>query len=144
MKKFIPTIIAIVLIILVGGGLLASKYIEKYSYTKEKQDMDEYYGITQPSDVAIIMQNQRLETKARMIEGFVYLDLDSVKELLNDRFYVDTNENWFIYTTPTDIIKSRINEKSYMIGGLEEATPYTVCIERDGVLYVALDYVAKR
>lgn len=143
MKKFIPTIIAIVLIILVGGGLLASKYIEKYSYTKEKQNMDEYYGITQPSDVAIIMQNQRLETKARMIEGFVYLDLDSVKELLNDRFYVDTNESWFIYTTPTEIIKSRINEKSYMIGGLEEATPYTVCIERDGVVYVALDYVAK-
>lgn len=143
MKKFIPTIIAIVLIILVGGGLLATKYIEKYSYTKEKQNMDEYYGITGPSDVAIIMQNQRLETKAKMIEGFVYLDLDSVKELLNDRFYVDTNEKWFIYTTPTDIIKSRINEKSYMIGGLEEATPYTVCLDRDGTLYIALDYVAK-
>lgn len=143
MKKFIPTIIAIVLIILVGGGLVVSKYVEKYSYTKEKQNLDEYYHITEPSDVAIILQNERIDTKARMMEGYVYLDMDSVKELLNDRFYVDLNENWLIYTTPTEIIKSQIGSKAYSIGGYEETTPYTVCVDRDGKLYLALDYVAK-
>jgi len=143
MKRFIPTIIAIVLIILVGGGLAASKYIEKYSYSKEMQDLNEYYRITAPSDVAIILQNERIDTKARMIEGFVYLDFESVQKLLNDRFYIDSNEEWFIYTTPTDIIKSRIGTNSYTIGGYEETTPYTVCLIKDDTMYVALDYVKK-
>ena len=141
MKKFIPTIIAIVLIILVGGGLVASKYIEKYSYSSDKQDMNEYYGISSSDEVAIVLHNDKIDTKAKLIEGFVYLDFNSVQELLNDRFYVDTNENLFIYTTPTTIIKSVIGTNSYNIGGNQQDTPYTICLMKDDTLYVALDYV---
>ena len=37
MKKFIPTLIAIVLIIIIGAGVVGSQLMEKYSYSKEKQ-----------------------------------------------------------------------------------------------------------
>lgn len=143
LARFIPTIIAIVLIILVGGGIVATQYIEKYSYSNETYDMNEYYRITAPDDVAIILQNNKVEVKAKMIEGFVYLDFDTVSKVLNNRFYIDPHENWFIYTTPTDIIKSQIGTKSYSIGGYEESTPYTIALEKDGIFYVALDYVMK-
>ena len=89
LARFIPTIIAIVLIILVGGGIVATQYIEKYSYSKETYDMNEYYKITAPDDVAIILQNDKVEVKAKMIEGFVYLDFDTVSKVLNNRFYID-------------------------------------------------------
>ena len=143
MKKFIPTIIAIILILIIGGGIVATKYIEKYSYTKEKQDLNEYYGLSQADDVAIVLQNEKISTKAKLIEGNVYLDFDSVSELLNDRFYVDNNENWLIYTTPTDIIKSQLNSGTYFINNGEQDFGMPVTTVKDGVIYVALDYVRK-
>jgi len=143
MKRFIPTIIAIVLIILVGGIFGVTKYIEKYSYSNERQNMQEYYGLQAPDEVAIVLGDQKIETKAKLIEGYVYLDFESVKKLLNDRFYVDSNENWFIYTTPTEIIKSQIGSKSFSTGGYEEPTDYTVCISSGDTMYIALDYVKK-
>lgn len=143
MKKFIPTIIAIVLIVLIGGGVVATKYIEKYTYTKDKQDLNEYYGLSQADDVAIVWQDSKIETKAKLMEGRVYLDYDSVCDMLNDRFYVDYNENWFIYTTPTDIIKSHLGESTYMIGGSEQDFGCPITIVKGDTLYVSLDYVRK-
>ena len=143
MKKFIPTIIAIILILLIGGGIVATKYIEKYSYTKEKQDLNQYYGLTAADDVAIVLQNEKIGTKAKLIEGKVYLDFDSVSELLNDRFYVDSNENWFIYTTPDEIIKSQLGSSTYFIGNGESDFGQPVTVLKDGVIYVSLDYVGK-
>ena len=35
------------------------------------------------------------------------------------RFYVDSNENWFIYTTPDEIIKSQLGSSTYFIGNGE-------------------------
>jgi spore germination protein YaaH len=142
-KKFIPTLIAIILILLIGGGIVATKYIEKYSYTKEKQDLNEYYGLTAADDVAIVLQNEKISTKAKLIEGKVYLDFDSVSELLNDRFYVDSNENWFIYTTPDEIIKSQLGSSTYFIGNGESDFGQPVTVLKDGVIYVSLDYVRK-
>jgi len=143
MKRFIPTIIAIVLIILVGVGFLGTQVYEKYSYSKEEYDLNEYYSIQTADEVAIVLQNERIETKAKLIEGRVYLDFDNVKKLLNDRFYVDTNENWLIYTTPTDIIKAHIGADTYFVGDAENNAGYTICVQKGDSIYLALDYVKK-
>ena len=143
MKKFIPTLIAIILIILIGGGIVVSQYIEKYSYSKEKQDLNEYFGIESADDVAIILQDNKLDTKAKLIEGSVYLDFDSVSELLNDRFYIDRNENWLIYTTPDDVIKSKLGENTYYVSNGEVDFTKPITVLKNETIYVSLDYVAK-
>lgn len=143
MKKFIPTIIAIVLIIIVGLSFVGTQVFEKYSYSSEEQDLNEYYSIQAADDVAIVLQNDRIDIKAKLIEGKVYLEFGNVQKLLNDRFYVDTNESWLIYTTPTDIIKAHIGANSYFVGDGENATDYTICIQKGEDLYIALDYVKK-
>ena len=143
MKKFIPTLIAIILIILIGGGIVVSQYIEKYSYSKEKQDLNEYFGIEAADDVAIILQDNKLDTKAKLIEGSVYLDFDSVSELLNDRFYIDRNENWLIYTTPDDVIKSKLGENTYYVSNGEVDFTKPITVLKNETIYVSLDYVAK-
>lgn len=141
MKKALPTIIAIVLIILVALGLVGSKVYEKYSYADDMQNMDEYYNLSAPDDVAIVLQNEVIDTKAKLIEGRVYLDFKSVQDLLNDRFYLDRNENWLIYTTPTDVIKSQLGTGVYDISGAENTMPYLISVVKDDTVYVALDYV---
>ena len=72
MKKFIPAIVAIALIILVILGAFGVKLIDKYRYSKEQQDLNEYYNIEGENDVAIVLQNELIDTKAELIDGFYY------------------------------------------------------------------------
>ena len=45
MKKFIPAIIAIALILIVVAGSFGMKLKEKYSYSDEQQNLEEYYDL---------------------------------------------------------------------------------------------------
>ncbi len=64
MKKIIPVLVAIVLIIVVAAAGFGSIIIEKYSYSKERADLDEYFGVAGADDVPIILQDERIEEHA--------------------------------------------------------------------------------
>ena len=63
MKKVIPALIAIVLIILIAGIALGGKLLEKYSYSDEKANLNEYFEITDAKQVPIIYRGEKLDTK---------------------------------------------------------------------------------
>jgi len=144
-KKIIPAVIAIALIIIVVGISYGSKIIDKYSYSDETADLTiDYYKLTEHDEVAIVLQNELIETRAKITDsGVCYLDFESVQDLLNDRFYADFNENLLIYTTPTDMIVSQIGASDYSVSGTMNSENYVISYLEGDVLYVALDYVKK-
>ena len=83
MKKIIPAIVAIALILVVLGVSFGVKVIERFSYSKEEQDMVEYYGLTESADdaVAIVLQNELIDVQAKQIDGLCYLELEAVQSL---------------------------------------------------------------
>lgn len=70
--------------------------------SKEMQNLNEYFGIS-GEEVAIFYDGEILEEKARRNESGIYFNLNTVKELFNDRFYYDYHEDILIYTMPTEI-----------------------------------------
>lgn len=143
MKKIIPAIVAIALILIVVGVNFGAKVMERFSYSKEEQNLEEYYGLTEASGdvVAIVLQNELIDTQARLIEGTCYLELEAVQSLLNSRFYYDYNEGLLIYTTPTQKILSTVGSSSYFVDGEEKRLDYTISVAEGDTLYLALDYV---
>ena len=73
MKKAIPVLVAIVLILIIGGVAFGNEIIERYSYSHEKADLYEYFHIIKESDTAVILQNDILEQKAVMRGGICYM-----------------------------------------------------------------------
>ena len=115
-KQVLPVLIIVGLIILVLGFILISKLIEKYTPTKEHMELSEYYNITEDTQVAITLNNTVLDNQATMIDGHVYLDYKLVHDVLNERFYWDSNENILLYTTASDVINARADENSCTLG----------------------------
>ena len=64
MKKLIPAFVAIVLILLVLTVSPGMKLIDKYSYSKEKADLEEYFNLQSDEEVAIVLQDELLTDKA--------------------------------------------------------------------------------
>lgn len=140
-KKIIPIVIAIVLIIIIGGVTFGSRILEKYSYSKERADLNAYYGITGSQEAAIVLQDEIVEEKARISGGICYLDMATIHKYLNDRFYVDGGEGLLLYTLPEDIVRNSIGSSVKETAQGSEELGYTAAIWEGDTLYVALDYI---
>lgn len=141
MKKIIPVLIAIVLIIVVAGIGFGARLAEKYSYSKERADLAEYFGITGSDDVPIILQDERIEEHARLWDGVCYFDFATVHKYFNDRFYEDKRENLLIYTLPDAIVTVPIGSQTVQTGGSDGSRDYVIARYEGDMLYVAADFV---
>ena len=137
----LPVLIAIALIMVIGGIAGGSLVLKKYGYSDETMDLEKYFNLATGDEVAIVLQNEHIETKAKLVQGTHYLDFISVQDLLNDRFYHDEAEGLLLYTTPTDIIRTEVGSNSYMVGSEIVETAYTISFYEEETLYVALDFV---
>lgn len=147
MKKMIPVITAIVLIVVVVAIGFGGKILDKYSYSKERADLQEYFELSGENEVAIVLQNERIEEKAKLMDGVYYFDMATVHKYLNDRFYEDKNEQLLLYTLPDETIRVEIGSSSYTTkkGAVDAGyviAGYEAAADGSGdVLYVAADYV---
>lgn len=146
MKKVIPVIVAIVLILIIGAAGFGAMLLEKYSYSKERADLTEYFGTTGENDVPIILQDERVEEHAKIFDGRCYFDIATVHKYFNDRFYEDKAQGIIVYALPEGFLTTRIGyaELSDHGADFEEAGmvwDYVISRYEDGVLYIAADFV---
>ena len=140
-KKIIPFIAAAVLIVVIVLFMILGSVIEKYTPSKDRQDLTDYYHLTSTDDVAIILNNEVLDITARMIDGTVYLDYETVHDMLNSRFFWDTNENKLLYTTPSDLISADAESTTYYVTK-ESITLDHIIVKADiSTAYIAIDFV---
>lgn len=148
MKKVIPVIVAVVLIILIGAAGFGAKLLEKYSYSKERADLTEYFGIEGEDDVPIILQDEQIEEHAKIFDNICYFDLATVHKYFNDRFYEDKSENSLLYTTP-DMVYANVIGTGTVTGydadfvESDESYDYAISRYEGDTLYIAADFVKK-
>ena len=112
-KKVLPVIVAILLILVIGGCALGKVLLDKYSYSKEEADWNEFYQVSENDRSAIILQNEMVEEQALIKDGVCYFDLATVHKYLNEVFYADMTENLLLYATPTEVIRTTFGETAY-------------------------------
>lgn len=140
-KKIIPVIAAGLLILVVMLFMLLGNLIEKYSPSKETEDLSTYYGLSSDTEIALILNNEVIDAKGRLIDGHVYLDYNTVYNYINSRFYWDTNENILRYTTSTDLISAAAESTNYTVS--KEAKSFDQIIVKGdaAAAYLSLDFV---
>lgn len=142
MKKIVPVVIALVLIIVIGAVAFGGKILDKYSYSKELADLDEYYGVS-GERLAVILQDEMVEEQAVMRDGTVYFDIDTVHKYFNEGFYVDAEEQKVLYTTAVDTIVASFGNAEYTDEAGSHSTEYVPCFREGETTYLAADYVKR-
>ena len=134
-RSLIPALVAMTLILLILAASAGMFLYQRYSYSDEQADLNAYFGLSASDEVAIVYENGIAEEKGLLQEGRCYLDLDTVHAYLNDRFYVDYNEELLLYTLPDEVVRIGLGERT------EDG--YVAAFERDGSAWIALDYVKR-
>ena len=141
MKKIIPVLIAIALIVVIGAVGFGARLMEKYSYSKERADLTEYFDVRGEGDVPVILQDERIEEHARLMDGVCYFDFATVHKYFNDRFFEDKKEGLLLYVLPEAVVSSQIGTQTVSVGGEESSREYTIARYEGETLYVAVDFV---
>ena len=128
-------------IILLIGIVAALLLWRRYGGTKERADLDEYYGIENENQLAVIVDNQVLEPRGRLWEGKVYVEYSIVRDYINERFYWDSNENMLLYVLPNDIVSVGVGSKEYSVSKQKNSEDYVILKAEGSTAYIALDFV---
>ena len=99
-KRILPVIIAILLILVIAGGALGKVLLDKYSYSKEEADWNEFYQVSESDRSAIILQDEMVEEQALIRDGVCYFDLATVHKYMNEVFYADMTEKLLLLQVP--------------------------------------------
>lgn len=127
----------IIIVGVIGGAFL----LKKYGPTKEKADLNEYYGIQKENQLAVIVDNEVLGASGIMLDGKPYVEYSVVRDYLNGRFYVDFNENILLYTLPHGSIRADVGSTEYTLQKERKSVGYTILKMEGSTAYISLDFV---
>lgn len=103
MRKIVPVLIAVGLIILIAVGFVGFKVLDRYMPTKERADLAEVYDVS-GDETAILYNYERQEQTGIYENGQTYLPVSWVNDHINERFYWDSTENLLVYALPDQIV----------------------------------------
>lgn len=136
----IRIVLFFILIIAVIGGAF---FIKKYGPSKDRADLDNYYGIGQENQLAVIIDNEVIKIPGTLIEGRPYIEYSVIRDYLNDRFYLDVNENILLYTLPEGTIRVEVGSNEYALQKEKQSEEYVILKMEGNTTYIALEFVQK-
>lgn len=144
-KRVVTVLVPVVLIFIVIAVALGSQILERYSYSKNKADLNEYFGLVQADEVAMVVQDTIVDDKAKLRDNVVYFTLSTVETYFTNRFYVNSLEHVLLFTTDTDVIQINIGDGSDVmyVSGAGQELGYKAAFYEGDVLYIAADYVKR-
>lgn len=120
-----PMMAVLVLAVLILAGIMFAFLYEKYSPSKERMSWNTYFEVTTGDEAAVILNDQMMDFKAKIIDGEPYVTTDTLYDYLNSRFYWDSQENLLLYTTPTELITASVGSNTYTVAKQSYTEDYT-------------------
>lgn len=147
-KKIIPVCVAIVLICVIVMAVLVPKILDRYSYTKERADLMEHFGVSGDA-AAIFLQDEKLTDTALVRDGRVYFTYGTVSAYMEDRFYVNRDEMVLKYSLPDAVhtVYLEAEPDAWYIGSPDSSETtrmqedFTIAFYEGDLLYLAADFV---
>ena len=134
-------LIAALVLIIIGMVAFGSIFLWKYGPTKERYDLDTYFGIKSDNGLGITVNNEVMEQQGLRIDNHIYVPYEIVRDYLNERFYWDSNENLLLYTLPEAIVKAEVGSSTYTVAKTEQSKDYAILKTEGSAAYIALDFV---
>ena len=134
-------ILGFLLVLLVLAAIVGAILWIRYSPSKEKADLKEYYGVSNDDDLAVVLDNQLLGAGGKVIDNVPYIEYTVLRDNISDRFYWDSNENVLLYTLPNGNVSVQVGESTYTEVNEKKNADYTIVKTEGQTAYIALPFI---
>lgn len=136
---FVLLVVVIVAVVL----LLLIPFARRYRPSYDPSDYTSYYGLDTDEAMLIVVNNERSQTNGLYIDGQAYVDYDTVHDMIDSRYFWDSNEQVLRYALPDELISVDGNSNTYSVGNKKEEKDYTICKIEGNKMYLAMDFVSE-
>ncbi len=143
MRKMIPVLVALVLIAIIIGVTSGKEWMERSSYSQEREDLGDYFGVSSENELAIVLQDDIIEEKALLEKGRCYFDRETAERYFCDDFYISEKEGLVLYTTPSLALRVEIGGTSLESAEGSEELEYAPVIQKDGTIYMEAEFLKR-
>ena len=140
-KKTGVTIIGVFVALLLIAAVLGVALVRKYTPNKDYIAPEEVVTVPE-GEAYVIFWNEKYEKNALLLNGGIYLDLETVFTYINEDFYYDEEEFVLTYTTPSEIIRAYPTEAVYYSNKTRNELSHTPILTKGGVPYMSLEFAA--
>ena len=144
-RGYIYIAAGLVAILLIVGIVIS---IVRYAPTKEHMELSEYFNLVLDNQAAVILDGEYLEVEDGDDHVFaiydndeVYLELDFVKDNLDDGYVYDSEEITLRYATDTEVYTAWVGSSSYTVDKSSNSLDKNIVIAQDETVYIAADYL---
>lgn len=137
-KKQTPVAVVAGLIILVAVLGIMSLFLNRYRPTKEKADLNSYYGLSAEDQAALIVDDQISEFQGIANNQEIYISYEAVYALFDTQFYWDASEQIMYLTTADGMKELTPQDKQEQT---EKGEPVLILDEEENA-YLAAQFVA--
>ena len=150
MKSFLKRTIVLVLALSMVFGVAGCDLFKKtnkghtdlfwyMNLTEEKEGGKEVKFTSNEGEVAAVaLEDSYAEEYGIVKNGDCFVNIDSLKSGVDDRFYYDKNEKLVMFTNATEVITSEVGKNGLTNG---EEKDYQISFVEDGKCYVNMDFV---
>ncbi len=119
---------------------------KKYGPSKEKADLEQYYGLMNENDLAVIINNQVIRDEegvpvGKLMDDQVYVEYSVVRHNINERFYWDPNESVMLYTLPNGNVSVAVGSREYTEINEKKSEDYVILKTEGRTAYIALPFI---
>jgi spore germination protein YaaH len=142
-KKWIPVVVACILIVVICGIAGVSVIVERYGPSKERVDLYDWYQVSGETEAAVLVNNMLTGEKALVQDGEVYLSYSYITDAWNERFYMDESERQLLYVLPDQIVSVAEGTRLSQCEEIKdlENQDAVVWFEKDAIYYISVNYV---
>lgn len=110
---------------------------------EDEQGQDKEYTVAKGEEIAAVaLENSYSEQYAIVKDGEIFLNIDTITDDVDRRFYWDKQENKVMFTNATQIYEADIN-KNIIRGKETENTGYTIAFVENKKCYINIKFVKK-
>lgn len=140
-KKTGVTIIGVFIALLLIAAVLCVALVRKYTPSDERVAPEEVVSVPE-GEAYVTFWQEKYEKNALLLNGGIYLDLETVLAYINEVFYFDEKELVLSYTTPTEIIRAYPMEPAYYSNKAKQELTHAPILTKGGIPYVSLEFAA--
>lgn len=118
---------------------LAIALVNKYTPSETMRPLNNYYDVAS-DEAVVLLENEIYGERAMLRDGGIYLTLETIDSLFNDKFYLDEAEQLLSYTLPEELIQVEKGQAFYYSNKEVVELPHPAFIELDGICYLSLDF----
>jgi spore germination protein YaaH len=129
-------LVMIVLVIAIGAGY---EFMKTFGPNHHYTDLDDYLGLQTEDQLALLVNTNVTGKQALVVDEACYLPLDYLQEVLDERLYLDSEQEALLYAKPTDLVVAKLGESTILWGANEQSLQAPGLILQESEYYISLE-----